>query len=536
MSAETPTTSRPGWLHRNRIPIAVVAVVLLARAAIFAMERFEIGLDYLFSAVLGYQFLCLLAVAVLALWFLVFSGYSLRTRAAVCLLVGAAIGALFGITRKLEFDGQMNPQFHFRWEPSSDELLAKHLSESGPATGGADLTIGPTDSPQFRGPHGDGTAPGATLREDWTATPPKELWRHPVGAGHGGIAVAGNSVLTLEQRGGDELVVCYDRTTGRERWAFAYPARFAQSEPMGGDGPRTTPTVADGMVYSIGATGELVCLDGATGRPKWQRNALADSGATNAEWGMSGSPLVYKNLVVVNPGVNPANNAGKAVAAYDRSTGDPVWAAGKYPSAYASPQLVTLGGAEQVLVFDAAGLGGYDPATGTELWRHPWKTDMGMNSAQPVVVGPDRVFVSSEKSNGCAVIEVRKEGDGWKPREVWRTRAMAARFCGPVMRGGHVYGLADGRLTCVDLATGRKVWADGHHGNGQLVLAGSVLVITSEDGKLSLAAADPTEYRELGRIDVFRDRTWNTPALAGKQLFVRNHREMACLELPGGER
>ena len=345
------------------------------------MERFEVGLEHHFNAVLGFQFLCLLAVAVLTVWLLVFSGYSPRTRAAISLLIVAMIGAVAGVTRQVEFDGQMNPRFHFRWEPSSDELLAKHLSESGPATGGADLTIGPTDSPRFRGPLGDGTAPGVTLSEDWTATPPKELWRHPVGAGHGGIAVAGNSAVTLEQRGESEMIVCYDRATGKERWSFAYPARFAQSEPMGGDGPRTTPTIADGDVYSFGATGELVCLDGRTGQPKWRRNALADSGASNAEWGMAGSPLVHKDLVIVNPGVNPAANAGKAVAAYDRATGNPVWASGKHPAAYASPQLVTLGGVEQVLVFDAAGLGGYDPATGTELWRHPWKTDMGMNSA-----------------------------------------------------------------------------------------------------------------------------------------------------------
>jgi outer membrane protein assembly factor BamB len=301
---------------------------------------------------------------------------------------------------------------------------------------------------------------------------------------------------------------------------------------MGGDGPRTTPTIAGDDVYSLGATGELVCLDGKSGKPKWQRNVLADNGATNAEWGLSGSPLVHQNLVIVNPGVNPANNAGKAVAAYDRATGNPVWANGRHPAGYASPQLNALAGTVQVLIFDGGGLGGYDPATGAELWRYPWKTAMGMNCAQPVVVGMDRVFVSSEKSNGGAVVEVRRYIDAWTAHEVWRTRALSARYSSPVIRDSHLYGLSDGRLTCVNLATEQKVWAEGQYGNGQLVLAGNVLVVTSEDGKLTLAAADPAEYRELGRIDVFKDRTWNTPALAGKHLFVRNHREMACLELP----
>ena len=255
MAADIPTADKPGWLRRHRVPLAAVAAVLLVRAVIFAMERFEVGLEHHFNAVLGYQFLCLLAVVVLAGWFLFFSGYSLRTRAAVSFVVIAAVGTVVAITRRVEFDGEMNPRFYFRWEPTGDELLARHLAQSGPATGGADLAVGPTDSPQFRGPRGDGVAPGVKLAEDWSA-PPREVWRHPVGGGHAGVAVAGNSAVTLEQRGDTEAVICYDRATGKERWSFAYPARFAQSEPMGGDGPRTTPTVAeDGSVYTFGATG-----------------------------------------------------------------------------------------------------------------------------------------------------------------------------------------------------------------------------------------------------------------------------------------
>jgi outer membrane protein assembly factor BamB len=242
--------------------------------------------------------------------------------------------------------------------------------------------------------------------------------------------------------------------------------------------------------------------------------------------------VVHGNLVIVNPGVDPANIANRAVAAYDRSTGTKVWANGRHAAAYASPQVVTLGGVPQVLVFDADGLGGYAPADGAELWRHPWKTSMGMNSAQPVVVGPDRVFVASEVSNGCAVVEVRKAADGWEAREVWRNRALAARFSGPVFFDGHVYGLSQGRLVCVEAATGRKRWADGSFGNGQMVRAGDRLVLTTETGEVVLAAADPAEYRELGRVEVFPDRTWNVPALAGAQFVLRNHREMACLELP----
>src|SRR5207253_303939 len=158
---------------------------------------------------------------------------------------------------------------------------------------------------------------------------------------------------------------------------------------MGGDGPRATPAIADGDVYSLGATGELVCLDGKTGALHWKVNILEDNGAANLEWGMAGSPLVLGERLIVTPGVNEQNNVKKAVAAYDRKTGSKLWAAGEHKAGYSSPQRAELLGVEQVLVFDADGLAGIDPADGRELWRFPWKSAMDMNIAQPVVIAPD---------------------------------------------------------------------------------------------------------------------------------------------------
>ncbi|OWK47172.1 PQQ-binding-like beta-propeller repeat protein [Fimbriiglobus ruber] len=524
-----------GWLRRYRVPIIAVMVPVIARLVMLFMERTEIGLEFYFGTLMAFQFLTMFSVLTLAVWFVFFSGFRFAVRAAGVLIAACAVAAAVGTIRKIEFDGKMNPTVRFKWEPTDEQILASHLSSAPAAQDGAVFTIGATDSPCYRGPSGNGLAPGVTLAGDWTATPPKELWRHPVGTGHAGIAVAGNSAVTIEQREGDEVVVCYDRATGRERWAYAYPARFSQSEPMGGDGPRTTPAIADGDVYSLGARGDLVCLDGSIGSPRWKVNVIADNGAAIIDWGVSASPVVVGGLVVVNPGIDPKQNANQAVAAYDRKSGKKVWANGSKPAAYASPQRVVFGGKEQVLVFDAAGLGGYDLADGAELWRHPWKTSMNMNSAQPVVVGPDRVFVSSELSNGGAVVEVRYDDaeKKWQAREVWHTRALCARFACPVVHNGYIYGLSGGLLVCVDAKTGKQVWNDGKYGDGQIVLSGDYLVISAEKpGRVVLVAADPSEFRELGSMPVFKDRTWNVPALAGNQLFMRNHREMACLELP----
>src|SRR5262249_35753456 len=197
---------------------------------------------------------------------------------------------------------------------------------------------------------------GLALARDWSARPPRALWQQAAGGGYAGVAVVGPSAVTIEQHDGEEAVVCCDADTGRERWSYRYPALF--SEGMGGDGPRATPTVADGDIYALGATGHLVRLDGATGRPKWEVNILEDN--DTIMWGMSGSPLVYDQFVVVNPGAQRESAKGRAVVAYDRDTGKVRWQSGDRKASYSSPQLVTIAGVRQVLVFDGEALGAYD--------------------------------------------------------------------------------------------------------------------------------------------------------------------------------
>ncbi len=508
-------------LRPLRVPLIAAAVPAGVWLAGWAMNRSEVGAEHLFKVNMAFQLTTFAALVVVIVWFYLASGVGRRWKLGVGLTALAAVGVAFAAVRRVEFDGQMRPLFTYRWEPTADEQLAAFRESSAPAADGADLTAGPADSPGYRGPAGDGITPGATIPDAYQV-----VWKHPCGGGHAGIAVAGNGVVTLEQRDADEAVVCYDRATGAERWAFAYPARFTTLENLGGGGPRTTPLVVGGDVVTLGAVGDLVGVDGRTGRKQWAVNILADAGAVAPQWALSGSPLAVGDLVVVNPG----GDQGRAVAAYDRRTGARAWAAGSHPAAYASPLLATLSGVRQVVVFDADGLGGHDATTGAELWRFPWKTDMAMNSAQPVAMGPDRLFVSSEKSQGGAVVAVTKTGSEWSAAEVWKSRALSARFASPVFAAGHLFGLADGRMVCVDAATGKRVWADGSYGNGQILAAGDRLAVTCENGDVAVVAADPSGHRELGRTKkVFDTRTWNVPALAGGGLFARNHREIAAL-------
>jgi outer membrane protein assembly factor BamB len=339
----------------------------------------------------------------------------------------------------------------------------------------------------------------------------------------------GKVAVTLEQRGDNEAVVCFDTPTGRERWQFGYPAHF--SERLGGDGPRATPTISQGDIFSLGATGMLVCLNGSTGDPKWSVNIL--EGNRNVIWGMAGSPLVYDEVVVVNPGAQTETASGKALVAYDRRTGKPVWSAGRWRAGYSSPMLAKIAGVRQILLLDGEALGGFDSKTGKELWQFKWdETLNGINVAQPLVLEDDRVFISSGYGIGCAVVQVTRSGDRWSATQVWKNKMMRCRFSSPVVSKGYIYGLDEGFLVCLDPTTGQRKWRQGRFGHGQMLLWGDLLAILSEMGEIVFVHAKAEGYQELKRFPALDGKTWNYLCLAqGGMLFVRNHLEMACYRL-----
>jgi outer membrane protein assembly factor BamB len=313
--------------------------------------------------------------------------------------------------------------------------------------------------------------------------------------------------------------------TGREVWTNAWAAEFRES--MGGDGPRATPTWSEGRVYALGATGELRALDERSGRVIWRTNILTDNGAENLPWGMSASPLVVDEALVVLPG----GPNGQSVAGYDRETGKRLWSALDDMQAYSSPMLATLKGVRQLLVFSATRLTGLSPANGQLLWSYPFATYNGINSAQPIVIGDNRVFISASYGAGAAMLELSRDGDGFTVREVWRNNRMKNRFSTSVVRDGVIYGLDESILAAIDAETGELKWKGGRYGYGQLLLAGNNLIVLTEDGDLALVRATPERHQELARFPVLDGKTWNVPALAGGYLLVRNLAEMAAFDL-----
>jgi outer membrane protein assembly factor BamB len=377
----------------------------------------------------------------------------------------------------------------------------------------------------FRGPTRDGRYDEVAIKTSWPASGLPPMWKQPVGGGYASFVIAEGRAYTIEQRRDQEVVAAYDVETGRELWTHGWTAQF--SESLGGDGPRATPTWNDGRVYALGAAGEFRCLDAKTGKLIWNRNILTDNGAQNIEWGMAASPLIVDDKVIVLPG----GGSGKSVTAYNRLSGSPVWKVLDDQASYTSPMLVTLAGRRQVLVVTASRIVGLAVEDGALLWETPWQNSASINVSQPIIVSQNRFFISASYGKGAALVEVNGAGKSFSARKVWENNAMKNKFNSSVLQDGYIYGLDEGILTCIEAASGERKWKGGRYGYGQLLLASGHLIITTEDGEIVLVRATPDAHTELARFSSLEGRTWNTPAIAGGRLLVRNTTQMAAYNI-----
>lgn len=384
------------------------------------------------------------------------------------------------------------------------------------------------DWPGFRGPHRDDKVTGVRIKTDWASSPPVELWRRAVGPGWSSFAVGDGLLYTQEQRGDLEVVACYNATTGEPVWTHRDAARFWESNA--GAGPRATPTLRDGRVYTFGATGILNALDASSGAVVWKRNAASDTGTKVPGWGFSSSPLVVDDLVIVA--------AAGRLAAYDRATGDPRWRGPDGGVSYSSPHLLTIDGVAQVLLLTAAGATSVAPADGRVLWKHSWP---GFTSLQPALTADGGVLITTGSPTGgigTRRLAVAHGPGGWTVEEVWTSIGLKPYFNDFVVHDGHAFGFDGGILACIDLKDGKRKWKGGRYGYGQLLLLTDqdLLLVLSEEGELALVAAAPGQFTEIARFAAMEGKTWNHPVLAGDILLVRNGREMVAfrLSLAGG--
>ena len=450
-SAPPYSKPRPRW----KLLIWMEAILVLLWIILKKVPRFE---EFGAGGAIDLIFV-LLVVATSLIWLLFLSRFRWKFR-----LLG--LGVVLGMMAMVKMDGHTGsffPQFSFRWSKDSATDIPE-VTGTMAKEGTVIETKGPENFPRFLGAEMKNRVSGELLPDGWYDSKPKELWRKKIGEGWSAFSVAGGFAYTMEQRGEVETTICYELMTGDVVWVHGEDVRFEES--MGDDGPRSTPTVIDGKVFSYGATGILSCLDARTGDLIWGKDVLAEVDQSVPKWAKSCSPLVVDGKVIVTLG----SQAEKNLAAFEVSSGKPVWRAGDYSSSYTSPVLAVLAGKRQIVAFQQKSVDGYDVESGEILWSFPIGNDQG-NCASPLIVG-DTVITSSGYGYGTHRIKISPTSGGFEAKELWHSRKLKSKFADMVVNGDYLYGLNEGRLVCLDLEDGGLKWRGSNFGHGQLLGVG----------------------------------------------------------------
>jgi outer membrane protein assembly factor BamB len=418
-------------------------------------------------------------------------------------------------------------------EPAATAATAPALSDAGSRRAEGPAMSEPgfrrVEWPGFRGPDRDGIVRGVRIDTDWSKSPPVELWRRQIGPGWSSFAVDGDVLYTQEQRGEQEVVAAYKVSTGEPVWQHRDAVRFWESN--GGAGPRATPTLSRGRVYTFGATGIVNALSAVNGARIWSRNAATDTGVEVPVWAFASSPLVVGDLVVIAA-------AGQLVA-YAAATGERRWLGPTGGAGYSSPHLATIDGVAQILLLRGSRTISVAPADGSLLWEHTWEPGVGI--VQPALVEGNGVLLSTGDAMGgvgMRRIAVSHKAAGWTVEERWTSRGLKPYYNDFVVHKGHAFGFDGSILACIDLADGNRKWKGGRYGSGQLVLLPDqdLLLVLSEEGELALVSATPDKFTEVARFKAIEGKTWNHPVLVGDLLLVRNGEEMAAFRLSPARR
>jgi len=386
------------------------------------------------------------------------------------------------------------------------------------ATGAA--TAG--DWPHWRGPERNGMSAETAWTSNWPSTGPKVAWQAEVGIGFASFAVAEGRAYTTGNTDNTDTLYCFDAATGKAIWHHAYPADLGDKYFEGGT--TGTPTVEDGKVYQLSRWGDVFCLDAATGKVIWKKNVQEETQARLPDWGFSGSPLVWKNLLILN--------VGQSGLALEKSTGKIVWKSDEKAAGYSTPLPYLKG--EETLVALASGKAymGIKPQTGEVVWEFPWNTSYGVNASDPIITG-EKVFISSGYNKGAALLDTSVN----PPTVVWQSRNMRNQMNPPVLIDGHLYGVdgnegKDASLKCMVLATGEVKWSETSVGAGSVMAANGKLIVLSETGELIIAKATPDAFQPLARASVLTGRCWTVPVLSDGRIYCRNAEgRVVCLDV-----
>ena len=510
------------WVFFSRAPgIERWGAIILIIAAMFGTSLL---LDNsIATANMGLMFI-IFSVPVISLAFVIWSvasrNLSVVPRRVTMILTIILSTGMWIFLRTDGMDAELHHEIKWRWAETAEErLLAKNKNETDSLPSSATVSDTGAYWPGFRGPDRNSIIHGLQIRTDWSVSKPDEMWRKPIGPGCSSFAVHGSLFYTQEQLGEYEIVSCYDLATGKPRWKHRDEARFYDSHA--GAGPRSTPTLAGGRIYTLGATGILNVLNAADGSVVWSLNAAAQNDVKALTWGFTGSPLVVNDEVIVSL-------SGK-LAAYDAANGKPKWSGPDGGNSFSSPHLITIDGVSQILLMSANGATSIEPDGGKILWKYDWQVEDRI--LQPAVIDDSDLLMAGE-TKGVRRVRVSHTKGEWSVKELWTSSDMKVNFNDFIIHKGYAYGFDGPRIECIDIRDGKPKWKGNLYRGWLLLLADQdLLLVLSEKGELALVAASPDKFTELGQFPAIRGKTWNHPALGGQVLLVRNNLEMAAFHL-----
>ncbi len=475
-----------------------------------------------------------LAGAAFAIGTILFSRVLSMKRTVLACLFGILASSTTLAMRTDGMWGNFGVSLQPRWAATTEQRIAERKANtpsvqlSEIASPDLEANLAQPAWPGFRGPQRNGKQQGTALKESLLPEMFTEVWRIPVGPGWSSFVVAGNLLWTQEQRGEQESILCYAADTGREVWVQQTNARF--DDPLGGPGPRATPTLAEGFLYVMGAMGDVLKLDPKSGEILWKQDLRTLAERSPPMWGFSSSPLIVEGKVIVYAG----GKEQKGLFAFDAQSGDVVWSAPAAEHSYSSAQLETILGEEYILLTTNTGLDLFRPSTG-ELACHVDSLHEGYRATQPLMIDEASLLLAAGMGTGTAHVTFQRNAEGQLSSEIlWSTLNMKPDFSDLVSHDGFAYGFDNNIFSCIDLKTGQRKWKGGRYGKGQVLLLedSGMLLVATETGSVVLIKATSNSLEELVTISAIEGRTWNHPVVVGDRLYLRNSQEAVCYQLP----
>ncbi len=377
------------------------------------------------------------------------------------------------------------------------------------------------DWTQFRGPERSGIS-NETITDSQAGDPAPELiWKTDIGCAFSEITIAGNKLYTtlsekVDSRSGWEYMAAFDAKTGKELWRNKIDSIFIDKDDFG-DGPRSTPLIGKNAIYSFSSYGKLTAHSKTDGKQIWQVDFIAKFGSTTPRWGFSSSPVLVDGVLIIEAG----GTEERAFTAFDPTTGKLLWAKGKGNASYCSPLVAEIDGQTQIIFANQKTLSSYN-SKGEILWTYAMK--MNGPTAMPTLVEGNKIFVSTVRSSGFIVVEVKNN----TVTELVNAPTMKNDYSSTLYYDGHFYGFNVAALQCISAETGEKKWTKRGFGKGSLILVGDKLLVLSDKGLLIQVKATPIAYIEQRRFQAIVGKSWTAPSFVNGKIYMRNQTEMAC--------